>query len=323
MVNLGVVAIARLTLDVYGPPARHTVLGLLTAIGIVSAVLGALLALAQDDLKRLLAWDTVSQMGILTVGFASAEAKGVAGAVYHLVNHGLFKALLFLCAGSIVHATGQTQLSQMGGLARRRPLTTAAFTIGALAIAGVPPMNGYASLGLIHEGVERHHVVFALALVAQAITVAALGRATHLAFYRRRAEPYEHIEPPRAGMRVSLLVLGTGCIAFGIVASAIVNRVAAPAASILLHPSSYASAVIDNQASAVPPMTLDFAYLRPTALLEVAAELVCGLALAMAYVRAREPRPVTWLRSLHTGSVNDYAGFAAGGLVIAAVALLG
>ncbi len=67
-------------------------------------------------------------------------------------QHGPFKALLFLCAGAVVHATGVTRLDGMGGLARRRPLLTAAFTIGTLSIAGVPPFNGYASLGLIHDG---------------------------------------------------------------------------------------------------------------------------------------------------------------------------
>src|SRR5581483_2008504 len=102
-----------------------------------------------------------------------------------------------------VHATGVTKLSEMGGLARRRPLLTAGFTVGALSIAGVPPLNGYASLGLIHDGLKDEPAVFALALLAQVMTVAALGRAAYLAFYRRRAEPYEHLESSHLGMRVS------------------------------------------------------------------------------------------------------------------------
>ena len=115
MVNLGIVAIARIALQVYGATAGAPVLGLVLAAGVISALLGALLALAQDDLKRLLAYDTISQMGVLCAGLATAVASGVAGTTYHLISHALFKALLFLCAGAIVHMTGETQLSQMGG----------------------------------------------------------------------------------------------------------------------------------------------------------------------------------------------------------------
>ncbi|HYS70025.1 MAG TPA: proton-conducting transporter membrane subunit, partial [Gemmatimonadaceae bacterium] len=91
MVDLGVIAIARIVFQVYGNGTGRPVLGLLSGLGIASALLGAVLALAQDDLKRLLAWDTVSQVGILIVGFATATAAGIAGATYHLINHALFK----------------------------------------------------------------------------------------------------------------------------------------------------------------------------------------------------------------------------------------
>lgn len=321
MVNLGVVALVRIGLLVYGPGDRHAVLGLLTGIGIVSAVLGAVLALAQNDLKRLLAWDTVSQMGVLLIGFASATTYGVAGAAYHLINHGLFKALLFLCAGAIVHATGTTKLSDMGGLARSRPLTTAAFTLGVLAIAGVPPMNGYASLGLIHEGVRHEPVVYTLALLAQVITVAALSRAAYLGFYRRRSEPYEHLEPTRLGMRTALGTLAACSVAFGVLAPTLTKRLARPAASTLLHPDAYANAVLSGHGS-VSALSVQFSYAKIGDLLFAALEVALGLVLAAVYVhRPREPRPVTWLRRLHTGSVNDYAAFTAAGLVLSAVVL--
>ncbi len=322
MVDLGVVAIARLTLQVYGSATGHRLLGLLTVLGIISALLGATMALAQDNLKRLLAWDTVSQMGILIVGFSSARADGVAGAVYHLVNHGLFKALLFLCAGAVVHATGITKLSQMGGLVRRRPLLTAGFTVGSLAIAGVPPLNGFASLGLIHKGIHDEPVLFGLALLAQVITVAALARAAYLGFYRRRDEPYEHLERSRLGMRFSLITLGIGCIAFGALPGRFISHVAAPAASILLHPQTYAGGVLSGSAS-VPHLRVEFSYGSGTDLLLAFVEVALGLVLAAAYLHVREPKPVTWLRRLHTGSVNDYAAFAAAGLAICAFVLIG
>lgn len=320
MVNLGVIALARITLQIYGPGSGHAVLGLLTGIGIVSALLGAVLALAQDDLKRLLAWDTVSQMGILTVGFANRTADGVAGATYHLINHAIFKALLFLCAGAIVHATGKTALSELGGLMRLRPFTTLAYTVGVLAIAGVPPLNGFASLGLIHQGLKREPAIYLLALLAQVITVAALARSAYLGFYRRRPEPYEHIEAARSGVRLALATLGAGCVGFGIWGAQIVQRVAGPAASILLHPAVYARAVLAGHGT-VPATGVEFSY-KAEDILVTAIEIALGLALSALYLRIREPRPITWLRALHTGSVNDYAALSAAGLGLAAYVLI-
>ena len=320
MVDLGIVALTRLGLSVF--PDVHALLGLLTTLGIISAVAGALLTLMQDDLKRLLAWDTVSQMGVLVAGFASRTPKGVAGATYHLVSHGLFKALLFLCAGAVVHATGLTSIQDMGGLARRRPLLTAAFTVGCLAIAGVPPLNGYVSLGLIHDGLRDEPVVFGLALFAQVVTVAALGRAACVTFYRRRDEPYEHLDRPRPGAAVSLITLAAGCVAFGATAPIVVNRVAAPAASILLHPTVYATAALDST-TPVPPLTVEFSYLDPQTLLLALGEIALGLVLLVFVLRAPRPwRPIAWLRTLHTGSANDYAAFATIGLAVAAYVLL-
>ena len=121
MVNLGIVAVGRIVFEVFEPGVGHHVLGLLMVLGLLSAVGGAFFALVQDDLKRLLAYDTISQMGVLAVGLASGTAAGLAGTTYHLVDHALFKALLFLCAGSIVHMTGATKLSEMGGLRAGTP----------------------------------------------------------------------------------------------------------------------------------------------------------------------------------------------------------
>jgi multicomponent Na+:H+ antiporter subunit D len=280
------------------------------------------MALVQDDLKRLLAWDTVAQTGVLIAGFAARTADGVAGAVYHLVNHGLFKALLFLCAGAVVHSTGVTNLSDMGGLARRRPLLTAAFTVGVLSIAGVPPLNGYASLGLIHHGLADRPVVLGCQLIAQIFTVAALGRAAYLGFYRRRSRAYEHLEPIRPGMKVSLSVLSAGCLAFGALAGPFVARVAGPAAAGLLNPALYAAGALGKPVE-LPPAAVSFDYLDPKTLGLIAGEVVLGLAVLALTMRADNlAASLRWLRRAHTGNVNDYAGFATAGMILVAGALL-
>jgi multicomponent Na+:H+ antiporter subunit D len=322
MVDLGVVMMVRLVLQVLGPGRGHHLLGLLTGLGIASALLGAVMALAQDGLLRLLAWDTVSQVGVMTVGFASATSAGVGGAVYHMVNHGMFKALLFLAAGAVVRATGCGNLSELGGLARRKPVVTACFTVGALAIAGMPGLNGYASLSLIHDGLEDAPAVLALAVLAQVITVAAFARACWLGFYRRREPDYEALPPtPRAGIGV-LVTLAGSCVALGAAPYQLVRHVITPAAAGLLDAGGYAGAVLGS-GGPVPAGLVAFSYGKPSDLALAAAEIVAGVLLAAVYLRVREPRPVTWLRRLHTGSVNDYAVFAAAGIVLAAGVLMG
>jgi multicomponent Na+:H+ antiporter subunit D len=336
MVAMGVVAIARLTFQVY--PAGHTVvLGLLMVAGIVSALAGAVLALAQDDLKRLLAYDTVSQMGLILTGFATGAAPGIAGATYHIVNHALFKALLFLCASAIIHRTGLTKLSEMGGLARGMPIVTAAFIVAVGSIAGVPGLGGYVSVSLIHEPLldEGRFGLFAALLAAQAITVAALGRAAWLAFFRRREDAYGDLERLHPGMVTGFAALAACCVASGVAPRFALDHVLAPAAGSLLHPLRYAAAVLGRPGlgrpglgrpgldgtGGTPPPAIPFHYLEPAQLLSIGGCLVAGVLLASWYTRIREPLPVRLLRAAHTGSANDYAAYAIGGFLIAITVL--
>ena len=133
------------------------------ALGVESAVLGVVFALGQHDLKRLLAYHSVENIGIILIGLgfamiASAHGQpgwgrlALAGALLHVWNHGLFKALLFLGAGSVLHATGTREMSRLGGLWRAMPWTAGLFTLGAMAIAGLPPLNGFVSEWLVFLG---------------------------------------------------------------------------------------------------------------------------------------------------------------------------
>ncbi|BEP12519.1 NADH-quinone oxidoreductase subunit L [Acidothermaceae bacterium B102] len=136
MVAAGVFVVARLYPDFAASPVTMTVLAL---AAVVTMLLSALAALVQDDLKRVLAWSTVSQLAYMTAGLA---VGGYQPALFHLLNHAAFKALLFLAAGSVLHAVGTNLMSEMGGLWRRMPLTFVTFLVGALALAGVPPFSG-------------------------------------------------------------------------------------------------------------------------------------------------------------------------------------
>jgi len=129
---------------------------LIVALGALSAVLGVLYALMQHDLKRLLAYHSIENIGIILLGLGAGmmamaygrpdvAAVGVAASLYHVLNHAVFKGLLFLGAGSVALAAGTRQIEQLGGLLRRMPWTGFCFLIGAMAISGLPPFNGFAS----------------------------------------------------------------------------------------------------------------------------------------------------------------------------------
>jgi multicomponent Na+:H+ antiporter subunit D len=318
MVNLGIIAVGRIVFEVFLPGLGHPVLGLLMVLGLVSAISGAVFALFQDELKRLLAYDTISQMGVLLVGLATGTPGGVAGTAYHLWNHALFKTLLFLCAGAIVHTSGVTKLSEMGGIARRSPWIAAAFCVGVVAISGLPPMNGYGSIGLIHDALREkgQWVPLAGMIVAQTVTIAALGRAAYLAFFQPRDGDYERDEQLRPGMSVALSLLAAGCLGFGVLPGLLVPDVMAPAAGALLHPVLYRTGVLAG-GGALHSAMATFDYFSPIDLLTVLGTVLAAIPLAMFVVRtdhlAERARRV--LSRVQTGSVNDYASYLVLGVI--------
>lgn len=161
MLKMGIYGIIRVTSFFHAPPLWWGVL--LLAIGTVSALAGIAFAIAQRDLKRLLACSSIENIGIITIGMGVAVVGqatgnptlivlGMTGALLHILNHSLFKPLLFLGAGALIHGTGTRQMDRMGGLARSMPLTALFFLVGAVAICGLPPLNGFVSEFLLYLG---------------------------------------------------------------------------------------------------------------------------------------------------------------------------
>ena len=136
---------------------------LVLMLGVASGIAGVAFAIGQHDLKRLLAYHSIENIGIITMGIGVALIGravgnpalaffGMAGALLHVVNHATFKSLLFLAAGSVIHASGTREIDEMGGAARRLPWTSGFFLVGAIAICGLPPLNGFVSEFLIYLG---------------------------------------------------------------------------------------------------------------------------------------------------------------------------
>src|SRR5690606_11303207 len=160
MVAAGIFIVARLFPAFAAARPTMDVLAVMAALGMLAA---ALAALAQDDLKRVLAYSTVSQLAYMAGGLAAGSDTA---AVFHLLTHGAFKALLFLCAGVVIHHVGSNLMTRMGGLRRELPVTFAAMTIGFAALMGLPPASGFFSKDGVLAAMER-------ALSGQGLTDAA------------------------------------------------------------------------------------------------------------------------------------------------------
>lgn len=239
VIKMGVYGIVRVLTLFDAPPAWFG--GALLAFGIVSSIFGVAFALAQHDLKRLLAYHSIENIGIIVTGLGigvTARAAGhptiaflgFAGALLHVWNHSLFKALLFMGAGSAIHGADTREIDRMGGLARRMPWTAAAFLTGAVAICGLPPLNGFVSEWLLYvasfTSVQRiaggwaspalMAVAPALALtgaLALACFVKAFG-AVFLGEPRSEAAAKAHGAP--AVMRWAMVPLGLACFGIGL-----------------------------------------------------------------------------------------------------------
>ncbi|MGH3471210.1 MAG: NADH-quinone oxidoreductase subunit 5 family protein [Nocardioidaceae bacterium] len=218
MVAAGVYLVARL-LPLF--VLSSVAMDVLAVIAVVTMLIGAAFALAADDLKRVLAWSTVSQLAYM---FAALSLGGLGPGVLHLLSHGAFKALLFLCAGSVIHAVGTQRLDSMGGLRRAMPVTFVTATLGFAALAGVPPLVGFFSkdavLGLAGQQAFSGHpsarswLVLVVGLVVAGLTAAYATRCWLLVFFGRSrsdvAEPRE--SPP---LMVGPLVVLAAVVVFG------------------------------------------------------------------------------------------------------------
>ncbi len=236
MLKVGLYGILRIT-SLYGtPPAWWG--GLLLVLGATSALYGAALAAGQNDLKRLLAYSSIENVGIISTGIGVALlgrsaarpewiALGLGGALLHILFHSLFKPLLFLGAGAVIHGTGTREMDLLGGLLKKMPKTGAAFAIGCAAVAALPPLNGFFSEFLVYLGLLRAFsgpgeallAAFAAPALALAggIALAAFVKLFGTVFLGNpRSEKATHAHEPGAFLRVPILLLAAACLAAGL-----------------------------------------------------------------------------------------------------------
>ncbi len=238
MIKTGIYGLIRTLTFLDTPPAWWG--WLLIGIGVSSGLFGIIFALAQQDLKRLLAYSSVENIGIITMGIGLGVlgfsihsptlcVLGFAGAFFHLLNHAAFKGLLFLGAGAVLHSTGTRQMDRLGGLLKRMPWSGFVFLIGAVAICGLPPLNGFAGEFMIYLSVFQdtapNPVQTGILILCVAGGLSVIGGLALACFTKAfgtcflgepRSQESEHAHEAAWGMRTAMVSLAMGCVCLGL-----------------------------------------------------------------------------------------------------------
>ena len=255
MSKTGIYAIIRLVFMIFGLASNKPVGYLILVWGVITMVIGVSMALLQHDFKRLLAFHSVSQIGyiITALGIAIIETGEVSvlamtGGTYHMINHAIFKGLLFLTAGAILYTTGTTDLESVSGLGKRMPFTMAMFLFGAAGISGIPPFNGFASKWMIYEAgfTGSLGIVSIIAVVVSALTLASFIKVGHSVFFGPINKEHKNIEDVPTSMKIPMGVLALGIVIFGLFPKVIVNKILIPVIKSVYDLTGYVFSALGN-----------------------------------------------------------------------------
>ena len=230
----------------------------LIVLGVLSMFVGVTMAIPQKDVKRLMAYHAVSQTGYMLLGVgvglavlgdrAALDAYGktaMAGGLFHIINHAMYKGLLFLTAGAVFYRAGTRNLNKLGGLGHDMPWTMVFFMIGALAIAGVPPFNGFASKLLIYESVFRFSPFLAVvAMIVSILTAASFVKDVHAMFMGAPRAKYAAVREVPAPMLAGMALLTLFIVASGLMPQPFIDHLIAPAVDALVDRAGYVAAIL-------------------------------------------------------------------------------
>jgi NADH:ubiquinone oxidoreductase subunit 5 (subunit L)/multisubunit Na+/H+ antiporter MnhA subunit len=227
---LGIYLLARICLDFFALEIHSSLSIILMAVGAVTIVLADLMTFIQKDYKKLLSFCAISQVGYMILGIGTATPIGIAGGIFHMVNHAIYKSGLFLGAGSIEHRTGTTDMQKLGGLLKEMPFTALGFLVCAMAVSGIWPLNGFVSKEMIfHGSLETGSAVFAVAAWFGVIfTFASFLKAGHAIFLGPRTSEIPPVKESEGAMLLPILTLGFFCILFGVANSIPLNAFIQP-----------------------------------------------------------------------------------------------
>ncbi len=229
MIKCGAYAFARILLSGFGPTVVQ-MSDALAILGVITMIYGGIMALAQTDIKRFLAYSSISQMGYIFFGLGVYSTIGATGALFHMVNHAVCKSLLFMCAGVIMHQTGIRKITKLGGLADKMPIICAAALIGALSLAGTPPLNGFWSEWMIFSGgvFSGKILITTVAVVSTAITAGYYLWFLWRVFFGTTPKELENTRKPSWLMRIPIIVLAVIAVVTGIWPDIVLRLLSAP-----------------------------------------------------------------------------------------------
>ncbi|MDP4205357.1 MAG: NADH-quinone oxidoreductase subunit L [Bacteroidota bacterium] len=222
MVVAGVFLVARL-FPIYSISAPEVLQGI-AYIGSFTALFSALIACAQTDIKKVLAYSTISQIGFMmfalgVAGWGEGHDEGFTASMFHLFTHAFFKALLFLCAGSVIHAVHSNEMKDMGGLRKSMPITHITFLLACLAIAGIPPFSGFFSKeAILSAAAHGNPPVFYVGLFTSALTSFYMFRLYFSIFWSKPVDAHAHNhEKGQWAMNIPLILLAIGAVLAGLI----------------------------------------------------------------------------------------------------------
>ena len=242
--TIGIYALVRILFNVIG--MTPDVSAVLAWLGIISMLAGVLLAIGQWDFKRLLAYHSISQIGYVVFGIALGTPVGIIGGLFHLLNHSLFKSLLFLNAGSVEQASGTRKLDELGGLSDSMPVTGGTSLIASLSIAGIPPFCGFWSkLIIIIAAFQAGHTAGAVVCIFTGIvTLASFLKVQQYVFLRKKEQAKDFLKEAPLLMKFSMVFLAVLCVLAGVLFMPLINAVIRPAADVLLQGTDYAFRIL-------------------------------------------------------------------------------
>ncbi len=221
MVVAGVYLVARLfPLYFFAAPVA---LEVVAVVGAFTSLFAAVIACTQIDIKRVLAFSTISQIGLMMVGlgvsgYGGAEGLGFMASMFHLFTHAMFKALLFLCAGAIIHAVHSNDITDMGGLRKFLPITHITFLVGCLAIAGIPPFSGFFSKDeILVAAYEKNTLIFIVSCLVAGLTAFYMFRLYFGVFWNKAREYHSEPHESPKSMQLPLIVLAIGAAVAGFI----------------------------------------------------------------------------------------------------------
>ena len=225
---LGIYLLTRICLDVFWLEPNSAISVMLMLLGSVTIIAAVMGALVQHDLKKLLSFHAVSQVGYMVLGIGTGIPVAMAGGLFHMLNNAIYKSLLFLCGGAVEKQAGTTDLDRLGGLSRFMPVTFACALIAALSISGVPPFNGFFSKWMVYQGLVElgktspYWIVWLLAaMFGSALTLASFMKIIHAAFLGQWSESTSRAREVPWAMWLPMVVLAALCVVFGVFAYAL------------------------------------------------------------------------------------------------------